>query len=155
MSNPRRLPVDATCLTCAENSYLAATEILTSPKKDRVRVIEFFVEGTSLAPVVACARLMVATVAKSLAALRNYNSLMALIAALNMNSIARMRKTWSKVNAKLLTDLEQLEARMQIQHRMLKLISWSCADADGPVVQLQVVSSRHGEADAGHEALVL
>lgn len=74
-------------------SYLVATEIMRCERsKDRVAVIEFFLD-----------------VAKHSKALHNYNSLMAIISALNMFSVTRLKKTWSKLSSKLMTDLEQLE----------------------------------------------
>jgi hypothetical protein len=66
---------------------MVATEILASQsKKERVKVIEFFIEGLIVISIFSIEGL---SVAKHLAALKNFNSLMAVIAALNFNSVAR------------------------------------------------------------------
>ena len=71
-------------------SYLVATEICTCPKKrERVMLINFFIN-----------------VAKHCMTLGNYNSLMAIITGLNMNSVGRMSKTWQKVNKARFKKLE-------------------------------------------------
>lgn len=72
---------------------LVATEICRqSQKKKRVKVIEFWVE-----------------VGKACKGLRNYNSMMAIISALNMTSVSRMKKTWSSCKSKTVAECEGLE----------------------------------------------
>uniref|UniRef100_A0A672Z853 RasGEF domain family member 1B n=1 Tax=Sphaeramia orbicularis TaxID=375764 RepID=A0A672Z853_9TELE len=62
-------------------SYLVATEICMSvKKKQRVRVIEFFID-----------------VARECFNIGNFNSLMAIISGMNMSPVSRLKKTWSKV----------------------------------------------------------
>uniref|UniRef100_A0AAQ4PGF9 RasGEF domain family, member 1Bb n=1 Tax=Gasterosteus aculeatus aculeatus TaxID=481459 RepID=A0AAQ4PGF9_GASAC len=63
-------------------SYLVATEIcMPVKKKQRARIIEFFID-----------------VAQECFNIGNFNSLMAIITGMNMSPVARLRKTWSKVN---------------------------------------------------------
>ncbi|CAH1246192.1 ras-GEF domain-containing family member 1B-like isoform X3 [Branchiostoma lanceolatum] len=71
-------------------SYMVATEICMVrhaasrrpvKKKHRARVIEFFID-----------------VARECFNIGNFNSLMAIIAGLNMSPVARLKKTWSKVD---------------------------------------------------------
>lgn len=71
-------------------SYLIATEISMCPiKKNRVKLVNFFIE-----------------VGKCCFKKANFNSLMAIIVGLNMNAVARMRKTWLKANQSLFKKLE-------------------------------------------------
>uniref|UniRef100_A0A8D0CQK9 RasGEF domain family, member 1Bb n=1 Tax=Sander lucioperca TaxID=283035 RepID=A0A8D0CQK9_SANLU len=63
-------------------SYMVATEIcMPVKKKHRARIIEFFID-----------------VAQECFNIGNFNSLMAIITGMNMSPVARLRKTWSKVN---------------------------------------------------------
>lgn len=63
-------------------SYFVATEVcMHLKKKNRVRMIEYFID-----------------VAKECINIGNFNSLMAIIAGLNMNPIQRLKRTWAKVN---------------------------------------------------------
>ncbi|KAF7655506.1 hypothetical protein LDENG_00054970 [Lucifuga dentata] len=63
-------------------SYLVATEIcMPMKKKHRARIIEFFID-----------------VAQECFNIGNFNSLMAIITGMNMSPVARLKKTWSKVN---------------------------------------------------------
>ncbi|KAI4817112.1 hypothetical protein KUCAC02_009394 [Chaenocephalus aceratus] len=63
-------------------SYLVATEIcMPVKKKHRARIIEFFID-----------------VAQECFNIGNFNSLMAIITGMNMSPVARLRKTWGKVN---------------------------------------------------------
>ncbi|WAQ97477.1 RGF1B-like protein [Mya arenaria] len=63
-------------------SYLVASEICSHlKKKNRVRLVEYFID-----------------VAKECINIGNFNSLMAIIAGMNMNPVARLKKTWAKVN---------------------------------------------------------
>jgi len=63
-------------------SYLVATVICEQKeRKDRVKLIDFFIE-----------------VAKYCSKIGNYNSMMAIITGLNMNPVLRMRKTWNNTN---------------------------------------------------------
>ncbi|TKS84293.1 Ras-GEF domain-containing family member 1B-A [Collichthys lucidus] len=63
-------------------SYLVATEIcMPVKKKHRARIIEFFID-----------------VAQECFNIGNFNSLMAIITGMNMSPVARLKKTWSKVN---------------------------------------------------------
>nr|XP_043868636.1 ras-GEF domain-containing family member 1B-B-like [Solea senegalensis] len=63
-------------------SFLVATEIcMPVKKKHRARIIEFFID-----------------VAQECFNIGNFNSLMAIITGMNMSPIARLKKTWSKVN---------------------------------------------------------
>ncbi|XP_077353787.1 ras-GEF domain-containing family member 1B-B-like isoform X2 [Festucalex cinctus] len=63
-------------------SYLVATEIcMPVKKKQRARIIEFFID-----------------VAQECFNIGNFNSLMAIITGMNMSPVARLKKTWSKVN---------------------------------------------------------
>lgn len=71
-------------------SYLVATEICSHlKKKNRVRMIEYFID-----------------VAKECINIGNFNSLMAIIAGMNMCPVARLRKTWAKVNKAKFSILE-------------------------------------------------
>lgn len=71
-------------------SYLIATEVCTCPKKkDRVKVINFFID-----------------VGKHCLKIGNFNSLMAIVTGLNMNAVGRMSKTWSKANRSKFRKLE-------------------------------------------------
>ncbi|XP_028318633.1 ras-GEF domain-containing family member 1B-B-like [Gouania willdenowi] len=63
-------------------SYLVATEIcMPVKKKQRARIIEFFID-----------------VAQECFNIGNFNSLMAIITGMNMSPVARLKKTWNKVN---------------------------------------------------------
>uniref|UniRef100_A0A669DW33 RasGEF domain family, member 1Bb n=1 Tax=Oreochromis niloticus TaxID=8128 RepID=A0A669DW33_ORENI len=63
-------------------SYLVATEIcMPMKKKHRARIIEFFID-----------------VAQECFNIGNFNSLMAIITGMNMSPVARLKKTWNKVN---------------------------------------------------------
>lgn len=63
-------------------SYFVATEVcMHLKKKHRVKVIEYFIET-----------------AKECFNIGNFNSLMAIIAGMNMSPISRLKKTWTKVN---------------------------------------------------------
>ncbi|XP_070187302.1 ras-GEF domain-containing family member 1B-like isoform X2 [Littorina saxatilis] len=63
-------------------SYVVASEICSHlKKKNRVRMLEYFID-----------------VAKECINLGNFNSLMAIIAGINMNPVARLKKTWARVN---------------------------------------------------------
>lgn len=73
-------------------SRLVATEICACPKlKGRTRIVNYFID-----------------VAKQCLKLGNFNSLMAIIVGLNMNSVARMAKTWSKCNDNSFKRLEKI-----------------------------------------------
>ncbi|CAG7786660.1 unnamed protein product [Allacma fusca] len=64
-------------------SYFVATEICKMPKKkSRVRVVEYWIDA-----------------ARECFSIGNFNSLMAIIAGLNMSPVARLKKTWSKVSS--------------------------------------------------------
>uniref|UniRef100_T1JM98 Ras-GEF domain-containing protein n=1 Tax=Strigamia maritima TaxID=126957 RepID=T1JM98_STRMM len=74
-------------------SYFVATEIcMHLKKKHRARVIEYYIET-----------------AKECFNIGNFNSLMAIIAGMNMSPISRLKKTWAKVNT---AKLEVLEHQM-------------------------------------------
>lgn len=63
-------------------SYLVASEICSHlKKKNRVKMVEYFID-----------------VAKECINIGNFNSLMAIIAGLNMSPVSRLKKTWGKVN---------------------------------------------------------
>ncbi|ALC44245.1 CG7369 [Drosophila busckii] len=71
-------------------SYLTASEIVKYPKKkQRVRVIEYWIET-----------------ARECFNIGNFNSLMAIIAGLNLAPIGRLKKTWSKVQSAKFSVLE-------------------------------------------------
>ncbi|CAG0914910.1 unnamed protein product, partial [Notodromas monacha] len=72
-------------------SFFVATEIvLNTKKKTRMKMIEYWIE-----------------VARECFNIGNFNSLMAIIAGLNMSPVARLKKTWSKVPTSKLSVLEQ------------------------------------------------
>ncbi|XP_074648600.1 ras-GEF domain-containing family member 1B-like [Tubulanus polymorphus] len=77
-------------------SYLVATEIcMHLKKKQRVKIINYFID-----------------VAKECFNIGNFNSLMAIIAGLNLSQVARLKKTWSKVNMEKFEVLEhQMDPR--------------------------------------------
>ncbi|KAH8372570.1 hypothetical protein KR009_000091 [Drosophila setifemur] len=88
-----RVTIDSYVQWFNQLSYLTATEILKVGKKSqRAQIIDFWVE-TAL----ECFNT------------GNFNSLMAILTALNLSSIARLKKTWSKVQT---TKFEGLEHQM-------------------------------------------
>lgn len=71
-------------------SYFVATEVVKHvKKKQRVKVVEFWIET-----------------ARECFNIGNFNSLMAIIAGLNMSPISRLKKTWSKVQSAKFSVLE-------------------------------------------------
>ncbi|XP_044598769.1 uncharacterized protein LOC123274987 isoform X2 [Cotesia glomerata] len=71
-------------------SYFVATEVCKhAKKKQRVRVVEYWIET-----------------ARECFNIGNFNSLMAIIAGLNMSPISRLKKTWSKVQSAKFSILE-------------------------------------------------
>ncbi|CAL1528441.1 unnamed protein product [Lymnaea stagnalis] len=71
-------------------SYLVASEITSHiKKKNRVKMIEYFID-----------------VAKECINIGNFNSLMAIIAGMNLSPVTRLKKTWAKVNRDKLKILE-------------------------------------------------
>ncbi|KAL5017775.1 hypothetical protein ScPMuIL_003497 [Solemya velum] len=78
-------------------SYFVATEICSHlKKKNRVKIVEYFMD-----------------VAKECINIGNFNSLMAIIAGMNMIPVARLKKMWAKVN---LAKFEILEHQMNPSH---------------------------------------
>lgn len=75
---------------------LVATEICRqNAKKKRVKVLEFWIETA-----VACKKH------------QNYNSMMAIVSALNMTSVTRMKKTWSSCKSKIENEFKSLVSLM-------------------------------------------
>ncbi|XP_005110065.2 ras-GEF domain-containing family member 1B [Aplysia californica] len=71
-------------------SYLVASEITSHmKKKNRVKMVEYFID-----------------VAKECINIGNFNSLMAIIAGMNLSPVTRLKKTWAKVNRDKLQILE-------------------------------------------------
>uniref|UniRef100_A0A1B6E6V3 Ras-GEF domain-containing protein n=1 Tax=Clastoptera arizonana TaxID=38151 RepID=A0A1B6E6V3_9HEMI len=71
-------------------SYFVATEVVKHvKKKQRVKVVEFWIET-----------------ARECFNIGNFNSLMAIIAGLNMSPVSRLKKTWSKVQSAKFSVLE-------------------------------------------------
>lgn len=71
-------------------SYIVATEICKhSKKKQRARVIEYWIET-----------------ARESFNIGNFNTLMAIIAGLNMSPISRLKKTWAKIQSAKFSILE-------------------------------------------------
>ncbi|CAD7094063.1 unnamed protein product [Hermetia illucens] len=97
-------------------SYLVATEIVKHPKKkQRVRIVEYWIE-----------------IARECFNIGNFNSLMAIIAGLNMSPISRLKKTWSKVqSAKFLVLEHQMDpsSNFNSYRSTLKAAMWRSAGA--------------------------
>ncbi|XP_062598894.1 ras-GEF domain-containing family member 1B-like isoform X2 [Saccostrea cucullata] len=98
-------------------SYFVTTEICSHlKKKSRVRIIEYFVD-----------------VAKECINMGNFNSLMAIIAGMNMTWVSRLKKTWSRVNR---AKFEILEHQMDptsnfgIYRSCLKAAMWRSESAE-------------------------
>lgn len=97
-------------------SYLVATQVCRYPKKkQRVRVVEFWVE-----------------VGRECFNIGNFNSLMAIIAGLNMSPISRLKKTWSKIQSGKFAILEhQMDpsSNFSSYRSTLKAAMWRSAGA--------------------------
>ncbi|KAL0104407.1 hypothetical protein PUN28_017258 [Cardiocondyla obscurior] len=97
-------------------SYFVATEVCKhAKKKQRVRVVEYWIET-----------------ARECFNIGNFNSLMAIIAGLNMSPISRLKKTWSKVqSAKFLILEHQMDpsSNFSSYRSTLKAAMWRSAGA--------------------------
>lgn len=97
-------------------SYFVATEVCKHPKKkQRVRVIEYWIET-----------------ARECFNIGNFNSLMAIIAGLNISPISRLKKTWSKVQLAKFSILEhQMDpsSNFSSYRSTLKAAMWRSAGA--------------------------
>ncbi|XP_071544724.1 ras-GEF domain-containing family member 1B-like isoform X9 [Panulirus ornatus] len=97
-------------------SYLVATHACTHvKKKQRVRVIEWWIE-----------------VARECFNIGNFNSLMGIIAGLNMSIVSRLKKTWSKVQSAKFSVLEhQMDpsSNFSSYRSTLKAAMWRSAGA--------------------------
>ncbi|KAJ8676255.1 hypothetical protein QAD02_012041 [Eretmocerus hayati] len=97
-------------------SYFVATEVCKhAKKKQRVRVVEYWIEA-----------------ARECFNIGNFNSLMAIIAGLNMSPISRLKKTWSKVQSAKFSILEhQMDpsSNFSSYRSTLKAAMWRSAGA--------------------------
>ncbi|XP_031783068.1 uncharacterized protein LOC100119697 isoform X1 [Nasonia vitripennis] len=97
-------------------SYFVATEVCKhAKKKQRVRVVEYWIET-----------------ARECFNIGNFNSLMAIIAGLNMSPISRLKKTWSKVQSAKFSILEhQMDpsSNFSSYRSTLKAAMWRSAGA--------------------------
>ncbi|XP_046391806.1 ras-GEF domain-containing family member 1B-like isoform X4 [Ischnura elegans] len=97
-------------------SYLVATEVCKHvKKKQRVKVMEYWIET-----------------ARECFNIGNFNSLMAIIAGLNMSPISRLKKTWSKVPSAKFSILEhQMDpsSNFSSYRSTLKAAMWRSAGA--------------------------
>ncbi|XP_039275867.1 uncharacterized protein LOC111063372 isoform X2 [Nilaparvata lugens] len=97
-------------------SYFVATEVVKHvKKKQRVKVTEFWIEA-----------------ARECFNIGNFNSLMAIIAGLNMSPISRLKKTWSKVPSAKFSVLEhQMDpsSNFSSYRSTLKAAVWRSAGA--------------------------
>ncbi|CAH1975566.1 unnamed protein product [Acanthoscelides obtectus] len=97
-------------------SYFVATQVCKYQKKKmRVRVVEYWIE-----------------VGRECFNIGNFNSLMAIIAGLNMSPIARLKKTWSKIHSGKFAILEhQMDpsSNFSSYRSTLKAAMWRSAGA--------------------------
>ncbi|XP_068085159.1 ras-GEF domain-containing family member 1B [Anabrus simplex] len=97
-------------------SYFVATEVCKHvKKKQRVKVMEYWIET-----------------ARECFNIGNFNSLMAIIAGLNMSPISRLKKTWSKVQSAKFSILEhQMDpsSNFSSYRSTLKAAMWRSAGA--------------------------
>uniref|UniRef100_A0A6A7G4J7 Ras-GEF domain-containing family member 1B-like isoform X3 n=1 Tax=Hirondellea gigas TaxID=1518452 RepID=A0A6A7G4J7_9CRUS len=97
-------------------SYMVATQAVSHvKKKQRVRVIEWWIE-----------------VARESFNIGNFNSLMGIIAGLNMSPVSRLKKTWSKVQTAKFSVLEhQMDptSNFSSYRSTLKAAMWRSAGA--------------------------
>ncbi|XP_043210348.1 ras-GEF domain-containing family member 1B-like isoform X2 [Amphibalanus amphitrite] len=98
-------------------SYMVATEVcMHVKKKQRVRLIEYWIE-----------------VGRECFNTGNFNSLMAIIAGLNMSPVARLKKTWSRVDSAQLSVLEQQmspSSNFLSYRRTLQAAMWRSSNSD-------------------------
>ncbi|CRL03296.1 CLUMA_CG016280, isoform A [Clunio marinus] len=97
-------------------SYLVATDVIKhQKKKQRARIIEFWIET-----------------ARESFNIGNFNSLMAIIAGLNMSPISRLKKTWAKIQSAKFSILEhQMDSSSNFSsyRSTLKAAMWRSAGA--------------------------
>jgi len=97
-------------------SYFVATQVCSNvKKKQRVKVIEYWIE-----------------VARECFNIGNFNSLMAIIAGLNMSPVSRLKKTWNKVqSAKFIILEHQMDpsSNFSSYRSTLKAAMWRSAGA--------------------------
>uniref|UniRef100_A0A6M2DLT5 Putative guanine nucleotide exchange factor n=1 Tax=Xenopsylla cheopis TaxID=163159 RepID=A0A6M2DLT5_XENCH len=97
-------------------SHFVATEVCKhAKKKQRVRVVEYWIEA-----------------ARESFNIGNFNSLMAIIAGLNMSPISRLKKTWSKIQPAKFSILEhQMDpsSNFSSYRSTLKAAMWRSAGA--------------------------
>ncbi|XP_032792504.2 ras-GEF domain-containing family member 1B isoform X1 [Daphnia magna] len=97
-------------------SYFVATQVCSNvKKKQRVKVIEYWIE-----------------VARECFNIGNFNSLMAIIAGLNMSPVSRLKKTWHKVQSAKFSILEhQMDpsSNFSSYRSTLKAAMWRSAGA--------------------------
>jgi len=97
-------------------SYFVATQVCSNvKKKQRVKVIEYWIE-----------------VARECFNIGNFNSLMAIIAGLNMSPVSRLKKTWHKVQSAKFAILEhQMDpsSNFSSYRSTLKAAMWRSAGA--------------------------
>ncbi|GLV45934.1 uncharacterized protein CBL_11731 [Carabus blaptoides fortunei] len=97
-------------------SYFVATQVCKHPKKkQRVRVVEYWIET-----------------ARECFNIGNFNSLMAIIAGLNMSPISRLKKTWNKIQSGKFSILEhQMDpsSNFSSYRSTLKAAMWRSAGA--------------------------
>eukprot|EP00041_Stephanoeca_diplocostata_P034531 m.1182668 g.1182668 ORF g.1182668 m.1182668 type:complete len:648 (-) comp24538_c0_seq2:653-2596(-) len=75
-------------------SSVVATQVcMTDNRKKRCKVIEFWID-----------------VGKECRVRHNYNSVMAIVSALNMTSVTRLKKTWTALKSKSTQDMKELES---------------------------------------------
>ncbi|KRT78642.1 hypothetical protein AMK59_7424 [Oryctes borbonicus] len=97
-------------------SYFVATQVCRYPKKkQRVKVVEYWIE-----------------VGRECFNIGNFNSLMAIIAGLNMSPISRLKKTWNKIHSGKFAILEhQMDpsSNFSSYRSTLKAAMWRSAGA--------------------------
>nr|CAH0108135.1 unnamed protein product [Daphnia galeata] len=97
-------------------SYFVATQVCSNvKKKQRIKVIEYWIE-----------------VARECFNIGNFNSLMAIIAGLNMSPVSRLKKTWHKVQSAKFSILEhQMDpsSNFSSYRSTLKAAMWRSAGA--------------------------
>ncbi|KAF0299372.1 Ras-GEF domain-containing family member 1B [Amphibalanus amphitrite] len=101
-------------------------------KKQRVRLIEYWIEHVKKKQRVRLIEYWI-EVGRECFNTGNFNSLMAIIAGLNMSPVARLKKTWSRVDSAQLSVLEQQmspSSNFLSYRRTLQAAMWRSSNSD-------------------------